>query len=191
MILTTYFPGDAEAATRSTTSMQRAEDAIRRSTMDAKNLFHGVMSIMTPSSRFWNKAAIWPPTDCWLWQGCVTTANGYGRFGPWKGKVHWAHRVAYELAKGPIPKGLTIDHLCRTRRCVNPAHLEAVTASVNVRRGGCSLLTHCKHGHPFDEANTYRRGGTRCCRACHVLTSRQFRKDNPGCHKTAPSRRKA
>ena len=69
------------------------------------------------------------PTDCWEWKGS-TQWGGYGSL--WPGLK--AHRVAYELFVGPIPHGLTIDHLCYKRACVNPAHLEAVTLSENVRR---------------------------------------------------------
>jgi hypothetical protein len=76
----------------------------------------------------------------------------------------------------PVPKGLTIDHLCRNRACVNPAHMEVVTNRVNIMRGDTpaarnAARTHCAHGHPFDESNTYHRAGKkgqagRDCRAC-------------------------
>lgn len=84
-----------------------------------------------------------------------------------------AHRFAYEDIVGPILEGLTIDHLCRVRHCVNPAHLEPVTHLENVRRGNGGLnqlaKTHCPKGHPYDEENTYRlpsRPSGRYCRAC-------------------------
>jgi hypothetical protein len=103
---------------------------------------------------------------CWVWTG--TLSNGYGRISH-GGKQEGAHRVAHELFVGPVPEGLVIDHLCRTKACVNPEHLEAVTQRENMRRGIKGVLTtHCPHGHAYDEENTYRdpRGGRRC-RSCH------------------------
>jgi HNH endonuclease len=69
-----------------------------------------------------------PDGDCWRWTGDVSV-RGYGRI-----KRRAAHRVSYELFVGPIPAGMTIDHLCFNTRCVNPAHLEPVTAEENLRR---------------------------------------------------------
>ncbi len=83
---------------------------------------------------FWdyvNKTA-----TCWLWKGGMT--RGYGVYAVWRGNRYRntrAHRVAYELTIGFIPVGLEIDHLCRVRNCVNPAHLEAVTHRENILRG--------------------------------------------------------
>lgn len=77
-------------------------------------------------------------TPCLVWQAGKTT-GGYGE--TWDGRrVLYAHRLAYERAHGPIPKGLQIDHLCRVRSCCNPEHLEAVTVAVNVRRGNAAKL---------------------------------------------------
>lgn len=75
-------------------------------------------------------------SGCWLWSGRVNPINGYGYFGPRE-----AHRVVYEKAKGPIPPGHEIDHLCRVRNCVNPNHLEAVLPIVNKRRSTSTKLT--------------------------------------------------
>lgn len=79
------------------------------------------------------------------------------------------HRVAYELFHGPIPDGLTIDHLCCNKRCWNPAHLEAVTNAENIKRGG-ERMEACRRGHPRTEANVYRKptGGLQC-RVCKRL----------------------
>ena len=69
---------------------------------------------------------------CWIWTGSAAS-QGYGQFSV--GSVVWsAHRFACELAHGPIPRGLVVDHLCFARRCVNPGHLEAVTEQVNITR---------------------------------------------------------
>ena len=98
---------------------------------------------------------------CIDWTGCID-AEGYGR----TSDHDRAHRVAFRAAKGAIPEGLILDHLCRNRRCVNADHLEAVTRAENTRRGGKAMQTSCIRGHPFDEANTYRYRGSRTCRAC-------------------------
>lgn len=83
--------------------------------------------------RFW--ARVERSDSCWLWTGSTTKA-GYGMFGAGRRGMGnlYAHRYSYEWAKGPIPAGLHIDHLCRVRNCVNPAHLEAVTQGENNRR---------------------------------------------------------
>lgn len=80
-----------------------------------------------------------PDTGCWLWQH-ATVPKGYGH-AVRDGKVTVAHRWYYEQAKGPIPEGKYLDHLCRTPACVNPDHLEIVTNAENVRRGNSTRLT--------------------------------------------------
>lgn len=132
--------------------------------------------------RFWKRIDRRGPNECWEWVGAVT-ANGYGRFSPRvDGVMHrqMAHRVAYEALVGQIPDGLVIDHLCRNRRCVNPAHLEAVTQLVNVMRGeGVGVInaakSECLDGHEFTPENTYMtpRGG-RACMACQRRRSREY-----------------
>ena len=79
---------------------------------------------------------------CWNWTGNISTKSGYGRVS--HGTKQYAHRVAYELFVGPIPAGLTIDHLCFNHRCVNPAHLEPVSFAENTRR----YQQFLKHGGP-------------------------------------------
>jgi len=137
-------------------------------------------------NRFWRTVDITAgPDQCWPWMGALNS-GGYGEFtkrvgssrSPHSQVYRWrAHRVAYELAIGPIPDGLVIDHLCRVRNCVNPSHLEPVTQRVNVRRGDASRsqnLAHCPHGHPFDDANTYvSSNGWRYCRTCRRQAQRR------------------
>ena len=119
--------------------------------------------------------------DCWLWIGHLSGV-GYGMF-RYGGITELAHRAAYKLFIGPIPAGFVVDHLCRTRCCVKPAHLEAVTLMENVRRGDHSHLgrgnrekTHCPKGHPYDEANTYTSSaGKRHCKMCSRSRDRSER----------------
>jgi hypothetical protein len=79
-------------------------------------------------------------TGCWLWTRSVIP-NGYGHLTV-KGKQILAHRFVYEIYKGIIPLGLTLDHLCKNHRCVNPDHLEPVTQAENCRRGNRAKLNH-------------------------------------------------
>lgn len=121
---------------------------------------------------------------CWEWSAAVDT-KGYGVIKATGGRrLLRAHRVLYELVCGAIPDGLTIDHLCRNRRCVNPLHMEPVTRGENSRRGGgmyvaaraARAAAHCKRGHPFDESNTHwRPDGRRSCRLCRALAQRHRR----------------
>lgn len=79
------------------------------------------------------------PTPCWVWLR-YTNPKGYGQMSV-DGRPRLAHRVFYERANGPIPDGLEPDHLCRVPSCVNPDHLEPVTATENKRRGLTAKLT--------------------------------------------------
>ncbi len=130
--------------------------------------------------RFWDKVN--PRLDgCWPWRGKVK--SGYGYFsmsGIWIS----AHRIAYHLLRDPIPEGLTLDHLCRVRHCVNPFHLEPVTLGVNVLRGinpwaENAKKTHCKRGHPLSGANlrifNRARGRARTCVTCQRMHDRAYR----------------
>ena len=124
------------------------------------------LRLLPAEERFWAKVD--KSGECWQWAG--VHAQGYGRCW-WNGHSAAAHRVAFELTVGPVPEGLELDHLCRNRGCVNPAHLEPVTRRENARRAAAVHDTgHCPQGHPFDEANTYRHRGTgwRVCRQCRA-----------------------
>jgi len=120
---------------------------------------------LSVSQRFWAKVE---KGKCWEWRGA--RSRGYGCFNDGDRTVI-AHRWSYEAARGPIPPGLTLDHLCRNRSCVNPAHLEIVTRKENVLRGvgvtarNASKVA-CVHGHGFTEENTYHWHGKRICKAC-------------------------
>lgn len=111
--------------------------------------------------------------ECWLWQSSLDH-KGYGRFYV-DGRNTLAHRWIYEQDKGAVPAGLVIDHLCRTRHCVNPAHMEVVTSQTNTLRGETIAAknlaaTHCPKGHPYTPGNFYRRkDGGRQCRPCAQL----------------------
>lgn len=124
---------------------------------------------------FWSRVV--RTESCWLWTGSHDE-DGYGSYGRTNGSSR-AHRIAYELCIGPIPEGLTIDHLCRVRNCVNPAHLEPVDNRTNVLRGvGHTAInarkTHCKRGHRFTPENTYIEParGVRVCRKCVLFRAR-------------------
>lgn len=131
----------------------------------------------TASRRFWSKVE---KTDThWLWTG-NSVRNGYGYFNITEGVGRLAHRFAYEELVGEIPEGLTIDHLCRVRACVNPAHLEAVTLQENIRRipHPNSAKTHCPKGHPYAGDNLYvdRKTGARGCVECGRVRSREWQR---------------
>ena len=121
--------------------------------------------------------------ECMLWAGYKNTI-GYGQLFQRLDGVeyrYYAHRLIYELYKGKIPEGLVIDHLCRVRHCVNPDHLEAVTARVNTLRGeGVTVNTrksHCPEGHPYTPENTQRFGKSewRRCRTCNNERHKLYR----------------
>jgi hypothetical protein len=110
--------------------------------------------------------------DCWIWKGLLTK-DGYGKVYV-GGARHYApaHRRVFELLVGPIPEGLTLDHLCRVRSCVNPQHLEPVTQGINTLRGDTfaaryARRTECSYGHPLSGENLHiRSNGARQCLTC-------------------------
>lgn len=137
--------------------------------------------------RFESRIIPEPNTGCWLWTGKVMT-NGYAVLScGWEGgaaRTMLAHQFSYMLHNGAIPTGMQIDHKCRVRCCVNPNHLEAVTASVNVLRGlvpermrnRFKDKTHCPRGHPYSGENLYIGShGERMCVTCRREISRRSR----------------
>jgi hypothetical protein len=132
--------------------------------------------------RFWQKVKQLPatslPEGCWEWTA-ATNSDGYSSY--WhEGTMRSGYKVCFESLVGSVPKGLTLDHLCRNRRCVHPAHLEPVT---NVKRGDLPALvglrqrskTTCPHGHPYSGANLYVEiDGSRGCKACRSAQYQAF-----------------
>lgn len=147
---------------------------------------YGPVSIES-ADLFWskvNKDGPVPPhrTDlgpCWEWTAATT--GGYGRFSIGR-RMRQAHRLAYELLVGPIPKGKQIDHICRNRRCVNPKHHEAVSNRVNALRGMSPTAIAwrsrlCLRGHSMTPDNTYvRPDGDHICRICKIERDRTYRR---------------
>lgn len=120
-------------------------------------------------------------SKCVIWTKAIQS-KGYGvSWDPDRRKLVLAHRQAYAQEHGPIPDGMVIDHLCRNPACVNPEHLEAVSQSVNVRRGQAGEMsalraqtrTHCPHGHKFTPENTYHAPDGRRCKECRREASRR------------------
>lgn len=130
--------------------------------------------------RVWRRVT---KTDgCWLWDGGRSDGRGVINVNR---RTRYAYRVVYELVVGPIPEGLTLDHLCRNPNCVNPAHLEPVTAWVNTSRTDSWMAqraraTHCIHGHEFTPENTYRTGPDKRHRACRECARRRDRERRRG-----------
>ena len=127
--------------------------------------------------RFWDKVAPDPNSGCWLWTANVSH-NGYGEIKRYTQMVR-AHRWAYSVLVKPVPPDFVVDHLCRTRCCVNPDHLEAVSIKENLMRGWTRAAenvkkTHCPQGHPYDDKNTFVNNGRRHCRTCSANRNKQW-----------------
>ena len=142
-----------------------------------KGLRDGTLEIVQhqrpDDERFWS--FVDAEADCWVWTGS-RHPTGYGQFAA-KGGTKRSHRFAWELLVGEIPHAMTLDHICRNKPCVNPDHMEVVTAQENnLRSGSFSALnarkTHCRHGHEFTPENTYvqyNKGKPgRRCRTCQL-----------------------
>jgi hypothetical protein len=137
---------------------------------------------MIPPMSIWRQVHFSFPGDCWIWQGPVN-GGGYGIYcSETLVRSHTrAHRLMYELLVGPIPDGLTLDHLCRVRRCVNPSHLEPVTIRENSLRGESPHVklhrtNKCIRGHEFD-AVVYRSSGKiqKYCKTCAAIRGKRIR----------------
>ncbi len=150
------------------------------------------------AERLWSRVQKGLDSECWMWPGSVDNRTGYGQIAIIKnGKkgVTRVHRLAYEAQYGLIPAGCDIDHTCHTedcgktgtecmhRRCVNPAHLEAVTHRHNMVRDKSTIVgrnaakTHCPKGHEYNEQNTYYYASGRICKICGGVTGKGQKKD--------------
>jgi HNH endonuclease len=120
------------------------------------------------------------PSGCWIWTG-LKNRLGYGRV-QYDGKIRRAPRLIYQLMVGPIAPGLQIDHLCRRPACVNPAHLEPVTARENTMRSTAftatnAKKTHCIRGHANWKVEVHRSGPLQgqSYRKCHTCSKEWLR----------------
>ena len=112
---------------------------------------------------------------CWLWKGKVS-AEGYGRV-KCMGRETTAHHFAYALLHGSVPTGQHVDHICRVRACVNPAHLEAVSCAENLKRGVSPSAINrrkklCIRGH--DNWKIEKSGFRRCQTCAKAQAARYF-----------------
>jgi HNH endonuclease len=123
----------------------------------------------TTESRFWSKVK--KTESCWVWM-----AGTNGRYGLFKlnDKDEKAHRISYFLTRGPIPEGLSVDHLCFNKLCVNPEHLELVPVRINIQRS-FARQTHCKRGHPLSGDNIrVFADKPRVCKKCESLRHHNY-----------------
>lgn len=116
-------------------------------------------------------------TGCWIWQGQINR-TGYGtvRF---NNKTTTAHRAYYDYYVQPVPAELQVDHLCKVRACINPAHMEIVTPIENNLRSDnpisqVMLTNICKRGHVLTSDNVYRQGRGRACIECRKVRAADY-----------------
>lgn len=118
-----------------------------------------------------------PSLDCWI-STYSTASHGYAQIGWQDGRTRYAvlaHRASWELVNGPVPMGMTLDHLCKQKQCVNPDHLRVLSNYENARRtrGRDWPLGQCVNGHPQSE--TYQQpSGKRVCRPCNRAWQRRY-----------------
>ena len=134
----------------------------------------------TRAERFWSKVSRGADDECWLWTRGLLS-NGYGHFRWSPDLTIGSHRAAWWLTTGQDPRPLHVLHSCDEPRCCNPAHLRLGVNQDNVddkmKRGRHpnTLMTECKHGHPFTPENTYVISrGYRQCRACNRRRTAEY-----------------
>lgn len=144
---------------------------------------------MTHATELMKRVQIDFSSECWLWPEHLLTDRGYPNNIMLRMRMWRPPRLAYVVRYGAIPEGLELDHLCRVRRCYNPAHLEAVTHQVNVDRsdhwnqGSINRSkTQCPQGHLYSEDNIkWKKGGrSRDCRKCANESLRRYRERKRG-----------
>lgn len=138
-------------------------------------------------TRWGRRIAIDPKKGCWIWLGTVDH-HGYAKGLRSRGegtRLVRLHRVFYEHFVGPVPAGRVLHHMCEVKHCIYPRHLKPVSRGQHLAEHGfvgahksaerSKALTHCKRGHPWDEANTYvAKNGDRFCRACGRLRANRL-----------------
>lgn len=131
----------------------------------------------TLADRFSTKYIIDQVSGCWNWT--ASKHLGYGQIGAGRrpSKPLFAHRVSFELHKGPIPADLVVDHMCRNRACVNPDHLRLLTRGDNVLCGDTlsaanAAKMECINGHAFDVHGKTNADGVRVCMECRRIRDR-------------------
>lgn len=125
--------------------------------------------------RFWEKAQPCPISGCWIWTGAHHRL-GYGDV--WfDGRRRNAHAVAYRILVGKVRGDHELDHRCRVRCCVNPAHLEPVTHAENMRRAIAwnNAKAHCPKNHPYDVFRTRNGKPRRSCQRCMTEAQRRYK----------------
>lgn len=147
--------------------------------MSRADYFAFMRSLSWTSRRFFEKVIIPSDVDaCWVWSA-RKTADGYGLF---KFPGGWvpAHRALFKIIGIPLVSGLTIDHLCCNRACVNPSHLRQVTNRENILADHSSATaamhsrkSHCPQGHAYSVENTYIWNRGRACRECKRIRARE------------------
>jgi|SRR5712671_3490197 len=129
--------------------------------------------------RIFGRVSPEPMSGCWLYLGPLNR-NGYGLISI-HNRTRLAHRASYEVFVGRIPVGLTLDHSCRVRSCLNPRHLTPMLNRDNVLRGTgpsaqAAKVTHCPQGHAYSIHGKTDARGWRVCRPCHAAIPRKSRR---------------
>lgn len=129
--------------------------------------------------RFWSKVSV-DGNGCWMWTASVRGGYACYRIGGAGTPCRGGHIHAYEILIGQVGEGLELDHLCRHPLCVNPAHLEPVTPTVNKLRSDSpwamnARKTHCPRGHEYDVVSVVDGRKQRKCRQCLAINTRNYR----------------